>query len=252
MISQERSLDKKPPSLRPSIFFTLILALILVFGPMTFPISVSAQSSLPKGFVYVNTQIPDLILDLRYFGNNNFVGKKIDGYKANVCIIHGNAAKALAQVQAELKPFGLGLKIFDAYRPQSAVDHFVRWAKDISDTRMKTQFYPNVDKKDLFTKEYIASKSGHSRGSTVDLTIIDLSCDQDGKHPELDMGSGFDFFSPVSWPLSQVISPEQRANRMLLRTLMLKHGFKPYQQEWWHFTLKNEPFNNTYFNFPVE
>jgi len=248
MISPKLAMDKIRDCLRLAKLFTLFLALIFLAGPMAFPMPVSANSSLPKGFVYVRDIVPNLVLDLRYFGNNNFIGEKIDGYRADVCIIHGDAAKALAGVQAELKPFGLGLKIFDAYRPQSAVDHFVRWAKDLSDIRMKAEFYPDVDKKDLFKEGYIASKSGHSRGSTIDLTIISLS----GNHQELDMGSGFDFFGPISWPLSPLVTPEQRANRMLLQTLMVKHGFKPYKKEWWHFTLEQEPFADTYFDFFVE
>ncbi len=175
------------------------LSIILLFGYITFPVSIPAASSLPNGFVYAADYIQDLAVDMRYNGNNNFIGEKIDGYKAEVCIIHKEAGKMLAQVQAELKPFGLGLKIFDAYRPQSAVDHFVRWAKDTSDTRMKEYFYPEVDKKNLFTQGYIAFKSGHSRGSTVDLTIISLSPGPPCDNPrELDMGSGFDFFGPVS------------------------------------------------------
>ena len=247
MILQKRSGDK----IRR---FALALSVMLLLGPMA--IAISASSPLPEGFVYAGRVIPGLVVELRYFGNNNFIGEKIAGYTADVCIVHGDAAKALAKVQAELKPFGLGIKIFDAYRPQAAVDHFVQWAEDRSDIRMKERFYPDVDKKDLFTDGYIAAKSSHSRGSTVDLTLISLSPDPSGglssTHQELDMGSLFDFFGPVSWPLSQAVTPEQRANRMLLQTLMVKHGFTPYEQEWWHFTLGNEPFPDTYFNFPVE
>ena len=145
--------------------------------------------------------------------------------------------------------FGLGLKIFDAYRPQRAVDHFVRWAKDIGEVRMKKEFYPNVDKGNLFKEDYIAEKSGHSRGSTVDLTVIGL--DAKSGEAELDMGTAFDYFGPQSWPESPVVSAGQRAHRMLLQKLMEKHGFKPYPKEWWHFTLSREPYPDTYFDFPI-
>jgi len=144
----------------------------------------------------------------------------------------------------------LELKIYDAYRPQRAVDHFVRWAKDHKDRKMKARYYPDVVKKDLFKKGYIAKRSGHSRGSAVDLTIITRVSGRNTE--ELDMGSVFDFFSPLSWPGNSSISPSSRAHRMLLQTLMKKHGFKPYSREWWHFTLKDELFPKTYFNFPVE
>jgi D-alanyl-D-alanine dipeptidase len=141
----------------------------------------------------------------------------------------------------------LGLKIFDAYRPQSAVDHFVRWSKNEKDTLMKAEFYPEIDKKDLFKLGYIAAKSGHSRGSTVDVTLVQL---ETGK--ELDMGSSYDFFGKASWPFDRSAIGIIRKNRLLLRGLMLKNDFKPYQSEWWHFTLKEEPYPTTYFNFPVE
>jgi len=205
---------------------------------------------LPKGFVYVDELIPDLRLDLRYTGAHNFVGERIDGYRKPRCILSREAAEALKKVQEELRRFGLGVKVFDAYRPQMAVDHFVRWANDVKDTRMKAEFYPDVDKKDLFKDGYIAAKSGHSRGSTVDLTIVSLTGDEGGR--ELDMGSGFDLFGPRSWPDYPGVASPCRAHRMLLQLLMEKHGFKPYPQEWWHFTLKGEPWPETYFNFPVQ
>jgi D-alanyl-D-alanine dipeptidase len=154
---------------------------------------------------------------------------------------------ALGNVQDELLPFGLGIKIFDAYRPQRSVDNFVRWAADLSDTKTKVQYYPNVAKQDLFREGYIAAKSSHSRGSTVDLTIMELS-----SGAELDMGSPFDFFGPISWPESTIVQPAKLAYRLLLKTLMMKYGFKPYAQEWWHFTLVGEPYPDTYFDFPVE
>ena len=205
---------------------------------------------LPAGFVYADEVIPDLRLDLRYAGSHNFVGKRIDGYLRERCILTREAAEALKKVQADLRPFGLGIKVFDAYRPQRAVDNFVRWARDTADTRMKAEFYPEVEKKDLFRDGYIAAKSGHSRGSTVDLTIVSIN----GVDPvnEIDMGSGFDFFGCRSWPDYTRIPPGARAHRMLLRMVMIKHGFQPYAREWWHFTLKGEPYPDTYFNFPVQ
>jgi D-alanyl-D-alanine dipeptidase len=194
--------------------------------------------------------IPDLRLDLRYAGSHNFVGERIDGYLKQRCVLTREAAEALKKVQEDLRPFGLGLKVFDAYRPQRAVDHFVRWARDTADTRMKGEFYPGVEKKDLFRENYIAARSGHSRGSTVDLTIVSLSGEDAGR--EIDMGSGFDFFGPRSWPDHTGIPSSRRAHRMLLRMVMKKHGFQPDAREWWHFTLKGEPYPGTYFNFPVQ
>ncbi len=205
---------------------------------------------LPEGFVYVGKIIPEIEIELRYYTSHNFVGKRIDGYLKARCILTEEAANALKKVQKQLKPFGLGLKIFDAYRPQQAVDHFVRWAENLSDIRMKEEFYPNVIKENLFRDDYITARSSHSRGSTVDLTIMPFRSDTPDK--ELDMGSSFDFFGQESWPHHPDISTSQRAHRMLLQCLMKKHGFKPYPKEWWHFTLKNEPFPDTYFNFPIQ
>ena len=199
-----------------------------------------------KDFVDVEKEIPSIELDIRYFGLNNFIGKSIDGYLAPKAILTKEATFALKKVQIDLKEFELGLKVFDAYRPQKAVDHFVKWGKDLSDTKMKGIFYPNVEKKNLFKEGYIAKHSGHSRGSTVDLTIIDLQ-----SKTELDMGSSFDLFGKNSWVTYKNITSTQRANRMLLHTIMLKYGFKSYAQEWWHFTLKNEPYKK-YFDFNVE
>lgn len=206
--------------------------------------------ALSKGFVYADEMIPDMRLDLRYAGTHNFVGEPIDGYRKARCIMTEEAAKALKKVQEELRPFGLGIKVFDAYRPQMAVDHFVRWAGNVQDIRMKAEFYPDVDKRNLFKDGYIAAKSGHSRGSTVDLTIVSLTGGDADR--ELDMGSGFDFFGLSSWPDSPQVASIPRAHRLLLRMVMERHGFKPYPQEWWHFTLKGEPWPETYFNFLVQ
>ena len=200
----------------------------------------------PQGFSDLGKTVPTLILELRYYGENNFMGHRIDGYEAPVCYMSTPAAESLKAVQEELASFGLGLKVFDAYRPQRAVNNFVHWAKDLSDTKMKANYYPDVKKSELFEKGYIAAHSGHSRGSTIDLTLIDLSTKK-----ELDMGTGFDFFSPISWPTSMAVTSQQRANRLLLRSVMMRHGFKPLQEEWWHFTLDNEPYPTTYFDFPV-
>ncbi|OBY64442.1 M15 family metallopeptidase [Polaribacter vadi] len=202
---------------------------------------------LPNGFVYLEDVDASIQKELRYLSNNNFIGRKIDGYKNNCVIITEQAAHQLKKVQTELLKKGLSLKVFDAYRPQEAVNHFVKWAKVLSDTLMKQEYYPKVPKSQLFNQGYIASKSGHTRGSTIDLTIIDVKT---GK--ELDMGSPYDFFGVQSHPLHSNLSKEQKENRMLLRKVMLENNFKPYENEWWHFTLRNEPFRNTYFNFPVE
>jgi D-alanyl-D-alanine dipeptidase len=208
-----------------------------------------SAGDLPEGFVDVRTIIPDLQLELRYLGTNNFVGQRVDGYHAERCILTGKAAVALKQVQDDLRPFGLAVKVYDAYRPQQAVDHFDRWARALSDTRMKAVYYPDVAKKDLFRLGYIAGQSSHSRGSTVDLTIVIV----DNGHVcrDLDMGTGFDLFGPASWPDSTAVTAEQRAHRLLLRSLMVRHGFVPFDMEWWHFTLSHEPYPDTYFNFPV-
>lgn len=208
----------------------------------------NAWASLPEGFVYVDEVIPSIKQELRYFGNNNFVGRPIHGYRANRVILTKSAASALRVVQEELSIFGLSILVFDAYRPQQAVDDFVTWSKNLSDTKTKSTYYPRVSKEILFAQGYIAERSGHSRGSTVDLTIVS----KNAPFEPLDMGTGFDFFGPESWPNYAGISTQQRANRLLLQNIMVKHGFNPYPQEWWHFTLKNEPFPNTYFNFPVQ
>jgi D-alanyl-D-alanine dipeptidase len=218
-------------------------ALLLIFSCSIY----SYGQNIPKGFVYLSNIETSIQSELRYISNNNFIGKPIEGYIHKTVILSEPTAFALKRIQEKLAPFNLSLKIFDAYRPQQAVDHFVRWAKVLNDTLMKQQYYPNVAKNNLFLLGYIASKSGHTRGSTVDLTIVDLAT---GK--ELDMGSPYDYFGEESHPLQKNLSIIQRANRLLLRALLLSNGFKPYENEWWHFTLKNEPFPETYFNFPVK
>lgn len=226
---------------------SLSTLVVLFWVILSFGLSASAQQTpLPEGFVYLEQMVPEIIQESRYFSDRNFVGQPVDGYLAPRCIISQKGAEALKKVQEELKPFGLGLKVYDAYRPQQAVNHFIRWAKDLVDTKTKKMYYPDVAKENLFRDGYIAGRSSHSRGSTVDLTIISLA-----DKSEMDMGSPFDWFGPESWPDNPSASPSQRAHRLLLRTLMQKYGFSPYPQEWWHFTLKNEPFPETYFDFPV-
>jgi len=204
-------------------------------------------AQLPKDFVYVKQKIPDIKTELRYFSNNNFVGQKIDGYNKDVCILGLQATNALKKVQDELKTFNLSLKVFDAYRPQRAVNHFIAWAKDLNDTINKQEYYPDVDKKDLFKDQYIASKSRHSSGSTLDVTLVDLDTGE-----ELDMGTPYDYFGLQSWIHYMRLTTQQKANRLLLQSIMTKHGFRPYPWEWWHFTLRGEPFKDQHFDFPVE
>lgn len=203
--------------------------------------------STPEGFVDIKEEIEGVVIEARYAGTDNFIGRPVDGYRANKAVISVEAAAKLKLVQAELAEKGLGLKVFDAYRPQRAVDHFMRWIDDKADIAAKEAYYPDVSKDQLVPEGYIAEKSGHSRGSTIDLTIISLA---DGS--ELDMGSPWDFFGPVSHALNDSIPEQAQQNRQLLRTLMLKHGFAPYEYEWWHFTLKDEPHKDTYFDFVIE
>ena len=197
-------------------------------------------------FVLLSEAVPDAILEIRYYSTYNFVGDRIDGYEEPVALLTKEAAKALQEVSEEVMAKGYRLKIYDAYRPQMAVDNFMAWALDADDTRMKEYFYPELDKTVLFPQGYIAEHSGHSRGSTVDLTLFDMETEK-----EVDMGGTFDYFGELSHPDYTDITDEQYANRMILREAMLNHGFKPLDEEWWHFTLKDEPFPDTYFTFPV-
>lgn len=197
-------------------------------------------------FVLLSEAVPDAILEIRYYSTYNFVGERVDGYEEPVALLSKEAAAALKEVSDELMAKGYRLKIFDAYRPQCAVDNFVEWAEDVDDTKMKEYFYPEVDKSNLFSEGYIDARSGHSRGSTVDLTLFDMRTEK-----EVDMGGTFDFFGELSHPDYTEITEEQYANRMILRDAMMAHGFKPLDTEWWHFTLVDEPFPDTYFEFPV-
>ena len=200
----------------------------------------------PSGFVLLSDHIPGIIQEIRYFTTYNFVGERVDGYEEPIALLTIEAARCLKEVSNTANVMGYRLKIFDAYRPVRAVKHFVMWGLEDLDQRMKPFFYPDLDKRDLFNRGYIATQSTHSRGSTVDLTLLNM---ETGK--ELDMGSPFDFFGPVSHPDYEKITKEQFDNRMLLRKLMLESGFEPIDCEWWHFTLKNEPYPETYFDFPV-
>ena len=197
-------------------------------------------------FVDAAAQVPGLVVDMRYAGANNFVGRPIAGYEAPRCLLTAEAARALRAAQAELARDGLGLKAFDCYRPVRAVADFVAWARDPSDVRMKAAYYPDFEKPDLFRLGYIAGNSAHSRGSTIDLTLARLA---DGT--ELDMGTPFDFFGPASAPGSPAVTATQAGNRQRLRRAMIRAGFKPYAQEWWHFTLAGEPHPRTSFDLPV-
>ena len=217
-----------------------LAAMLTVFATS----SADAQER-PAAFVDSATVVPGLIVEMRYAGSHNFVGRPIDGYDAPHCLLTRAAANALADVARDLAPRGLFIKVFDCYRPTRAVANFVRWARDLKDQKMKAEFYPDVDKQTLFRDGYIATQSGHSRGSTIDLTLAQA----DGH--ELDMGTPFDFFSPKSWPADPSVGAEAHKNRMLLAAAMRRHGFRGYDKEWWHFTLRGEPFPDTYFDFPV-
>lgn len=221
--------------------------LLLVLIVLGFAFAKTPTSQLAEGFVYAQDEIPDLDVQLRYFTDNNFVGMPIEGYKSNRLILTKEAAEGLKKVQEDLRSQNLCLQVYDGYRPQRAVDHFVRWAKDLGDTINKHKFYPEVEKQFLFSDGYIASKSGHSRGSTIDLGIIDANTGE-----PLDMGGFFDFFGGKSWTDNPDITEIQKQNRAILRSAMEKHNFRNYEKEWWHYTLRWEPFPDTYFDFLVE
>ena len=277
---------KKILKMAAAAFLTFICGMTMVscFSDTKKSAAVSATDDASQ-FVTITDVVPDVILELRYFGTYNFVGTRINGYEEPTALLTKQAADSLKAVSDDVKSLGYRLKIYDAYRPQKAVDHFVRWAEDINDTMMKAYFYPDLDKSVLFPQDYICLKSGHTRGSTVDLTLFDMTTEK-----EVDMGGTFDWFGPESHPdfcgnpetgeytgglgnssfsglgtnvtspndqttnhlTSRAITPEQFKNRMILRQAMLRHGFKPFDTEWWHFTLKDEPFPDTYFTFPVK
>ncbi|MBP5754534.1 MAG: M15 family metallopeptidase [Clostridia bacterium] len=200
----------------------------------------------PSGFVPLGDLVPQAIQEIRYYSTYNFIGERIDGYEQPCALLTAEAARALKSAANELAVQGYRIKVFDAYRPACAVRHFVLWGIEDTDVRMKPFFYPDLEKQELFAKGYIAKLSSHSRGSAVDLTLLDMAT---GK--ELDMGSPFDFFGEISHPSYTGITPEQYENRMILQRAMLRAGFEILDCEWWHFKLKNEPYPDTYFEFPV-
>ncbi|MCL2048393.1 MAG: M15 family metallopeptidase [Defluviitaleaceae bacterium] len=206
----------------------------------------TTPTPLPEGFVYVTDAVPDAILEIRYFSTYNFVGARVDDYLAPRAIITEPAAEALKQVNAELQAQGYAIKVFDTYRPQGAVDHFVRWAADPDDVATKEYFYPDIAKDRIIPDGYIAERSGHSRGSTIDLTLVELLT---GK--EVDMGTPFDFFGLASHHETDLITEEQASNRLILKNAMVDAGFRIYDEEWWHYTLDDEPYPDTFFDFPV-
>ncbi|MCM2579257.1 M15 family metallopeptidase [Streptomyces meridianus] len=230
----------------------------------------ASEPKAPKGFVALHDADPTILQEIRYRTEHNFVGEPIDGYREPMCILTEQAARGLHRAQARLLRRGYSLKVYDCYRPQRAVDHFVDWAKDLDDRAMKDEFYPDVDKSRLFEDGYIAEKSGHSRGSTVDLTIVRLPAEptrpyepgeplvpcyapKDDRFPDnsIDMGTGYDCFDTLSHTMDPRIRGEQRANRMLLKSTLEKQGFVNLAEEWWHYTFEPEPFPDTYFDFPV-
>lgn len=232
--------------------------------------SSSTAFALPSGFVYLKNIDPSILQDIRYAGVHNFVGRPIKGYQAHECILTKQAALALRDVQAELKKSNLSLKVYDCYRPQMAVSDFVAWSRAPNDQSMKKEFYPHIQKSNAFKLGYIAFKSGHSRGSSIDLTIVALPAKKQAnfhrgqsllscvnpvnnrfQDNSVDMGTGYDCFHPAAYSNYQNINSIALNNRRLLKTIMQKNNFKPYFREWWHFTLKNEPYPHTYFNFPV-
>jgi D-alanyl-D-alanine dipeptidase len=250
-----------------------ILLMLLIFSCLCFSQIARAGDTdkIPESFVDIQKVIPDVVIDIRYYGLHNFVGEKVDGYLAPKCYLTKDAAQALAGVQKELVPYSLSLKIYDCYRPQRAVNHFVRWAKEIENTKTMKEFYPTIDKRNLFKDGYIAEKSGHSRGSTLDLTIVPSPAPAQPQYSpgqklyecylpaakrfadnSIDMGTGFDCFHELSNTENKNIGQQQKINRLLLKSLMEKHGFKNYDMEWWHYTLKNEPYPDTYFDFVIE
>ncbi|MBO7675137.1 MAG: M15 family metallopeptidase [Atopobiaceae bacterium] len=199
-----------------------------------------------SGFALLSDYVPQAIQEIRYFSTYNFVGERIDGYEEPCAIITREAARALKAASNEFGVMGYRIKVFDAYRPTTAVSQFMFWALEDKDVRMKPYFYPEIEKEDTIAQGYIAQRSSHSRGSTVDLTLLDMAT---GK--EVDMGTPFDYFGELSHPDNRNVTDEQYENRMMLQKVMVRNGFEPYECEWWHFTLKDEPYPDTYYSVPV-
>lgn len=242
----------------------LALALTLAAGPAL------AEDAVPDGFVWLKDVAPTIEQDIRYYGSHNFLARPVVGYEAPECILTREAAEALLAIQAELAQSRLSLKVYDCYRPQRAVDDFIAWADVVEDQATKAEFYPRVDKADFFDLGYVAKKSGHTRGSTVDVAIVPvghpsapvyapgdelidcaLPADRRFADPSLDFGTGFDCMDEKSHHGSAAVAPIAQGNRLILKDIMERHGFSPYAEEWWHYTLRNEPFPETYFDFPV-
>jgi zinc D-Ala-D-Ala dipeptidase len=228
-------------SFHAALTLTLLLGQLVPLSP-----SAGAEGARHPAFVDAAEVVEGLVVDMRYFGTNNFVGAAIEGYEASRCLLTAQAANALAAVQRDLSTRGLGLKVYDCYRPRRAVAHFVRWARDTGDVRRKREFYPDVDKRTLFALGYLSSRSSHARGSTVDLTLVSR---RDGA--EIDMGSPFDFFGARSHRHAAGVGANQSSNRQFLAGAMARRGFRASSKEWWHFTLANEPFPAESFDFPV-
>ena len=247
----------------------LVLACLIVSALGT-PARAVDLNRMPENFVYLRDVAPTIIQDMRYFGSHNFVGRPVDGYEAGECLLTRRAAEALARLQLELEAKNLSLKVYDCYRPMSGVRHFIRWAKDRSDTLTKAEFYPLIDKRVLFRKGYIAKRSSHARGSTVDLSIVPIPAANEPdfriEDPQiachrpkseryadnsLDFGTGYDCFHEHSHTAHRAIQGEARSNRLMLVSAMKRHGFRNYRKEWWHFHLVKEPYRRSYFEFPI-
>lgn len=211
--------------------------------------SFNFAQAMPPELIDIHKYAPTILVDMKYLGTENFLGRKVAGYFSNKCYLSEAAARALAGVQTDLQKIGYSVKVHDCSRPQRAVDDFVAWGSDLKDQKMKKQFYPEVEKSKLFELGYISSKSGHSRGSTVDLTIVKRNSK---KFIDVEMGSPYDFFGEISHTENKNVKPEHLKNRYILLNAMAAHGFKNYDKEWWHFTLNNEPYPNTYFDFEIK
>ena len=245
------------------MLFSAVLALAL-----TAP--AGARQRAPDTFVSLHDESPSIVIEMRYLTSHNFIGRPIKGYRDPLCILTRETAEALDRVQSAVRAQGYTLKVYDCYRPQRAVDDFVAWGKRLDDQRMKAEFYPRVRKRDVFKDGYIATKSGHSRGSTVDLTLVrrpvakqeryhrgdrlrDCAASRSKRFRDnsIDMGTGYDCFDPLSHPFNGRVTGKQRANRLKLRRAMVAQGFKGLETEWWHFTLRGERYEDRYFDFPV-
>ncbi len=251
-------------------FLALALTLLTRAAAVKAAVEAGAAQNPRADFVSIEDAVPGIIVEMRYAGFHNFTGRPVTGYDAPKCLLTRQAARALASVEADAKKRSLTLKVYDCYRPQKAVDDFIAWAKQLKDRTMKAEFYPHVAKKDLFRDGYIAARSAHSRGSTMDLTLVPLPIPKEAAYREgeklhpctapvgrrfadnsIDMGTGFDCFDPLAHTDNPAVGPRALANRRLLRSLMARHGFKNLPEEWWHFTLKREPFPRRYFDFDV-